>query len=200
MAFNIDQFNSTLGQQEGLMRTNRFEVRFPMPELLINSVQDARICSFMCESVAHPGYLLATHDVRRWTYGPVEKRPWSPQFSQLQITFNNTNRNGPWKLFNDWMQAIMGHQTEFGIQSAAGDGLVYEVEYKTKYASNIELIIYDATGHIKKSLIFREVFPSQMPDVGLAWGDMNSPFKFQVIFDYLDWFNADFRNIVVNGV
>lgn len=192
-AFDLEEFKSTINRKGGLMRTNKFAVRFSVPRVLLGQVNDFREVQLFTDTVSHPGFLLATHDVRRWTYGPIEKRPWSPQFSQLQCSFYNTNDSRVWGMFDEWMQKIIAHNAQFGINTSQNGGRVYEMEYKQEYATDILITVFDHAGEVAKQIMCREAFPTQMPDIGLAWADNNSIFKFPVIFDYLDWYTIDNR-------
>lgn len=193
MPFNIEQFKSET--KSDFIRTNRFLMTFASPRVMLGeggSVEVNRKIEFFCESVNMPGFLLGSHDVRRWTYGPVEKRPFMPSFTQLQTTFTTDGDADTWKFFNHWTQKICPHDAEFGILTATGHYSgsthgVYELQYKNAYATDLNIIVFGQNGDKKLHLICREAFPSQIVDIPLSWGDTSSIMKFQVIFDFLDW-------------
>lgn len=189
MAFDITQFKAEFSARGGPMRTNRFQMTFPTPLTMLGAGNTAinRSLEFWCDSVSFTGFLIGTHDVRRWTYGPVEKRPNLPNFTQLQCTFINDAENEVWMFFNNWMQSIMPHNAVDGINTQQSGGMVYELAYKQQYATDLNIILYNEMEEVSTRLVCREAFPSQLPDVPLNWSDINGVFRFQVIFDFLDW-------------
>lgn len=201
MSFNIEEFRSELGKRGSVMKTNRFLVTFPMPiglfdgtgELLranqgFNRTTTSKV-EYWCESVNLPGYQLLTHDVRRWTYGPAEKRPFAPNFTQLQCNFISDGRGRIYNLFNDWMNLIMPHDTKDGFNADSKyGGNAYEVKYKTQYVTDLNIKVFSESGKEILTLVCKEAFPSHMLDIPLNWGDTNSYVKFQVAFDFLDWY------------
>ena len=103
MAFNIEQFKAAT--KGDFLRPNRFLMTFASPRVMIGesgSLNVNRNIEFHCDSINFPGYLIGSHDVRRWTYGPVEKRPFMPNFTQLQATFTSDGEGNNWKFFNHW--------------------------------------------------------------------------------------------------
>lgn len=193
MAFSVDEFRSEVFARGGPLRTNKFLVTFSPPQALIGITPEAtaRSVEYWCESVLFPGFLLGTHDVRRYTYGPVEKRPWTPSFTQLQCMFVNDSKSDIWNYFNTWMQAIFPHELQNGINSTVpGDAArrVYELDYKQRYTTDINIIVFSNDGKPSVSFVAREAFPAQMPDVQLNWNEQNNILRFPVLFDYVDWY------------
>jgi hypothetical protein len=190
MSFSVNDFMSELNRRGGPMRTNRFKVVFPAPFAMIgtDSGQVGRTMEYWCDSINFPAYGLATHDVKRWSYGPTEKRPFAPLFSQIQCTFVNDSNNLTWDYFNRWIQNIIPHEADHGINTSQNGGVVYELAYKQQYATDVNLIVYDTTGFQTVNIVIKEAFPTMIPDIPLAWGDMNRIFRFSVIFDFVDWY------------
>lgn len=191
---NITEFHSNFGAFGSAMRSNRFKLVIPTPEIMINSQNIARQLEYWCEQVQLPGYLIGTHDVRRWTYGPLEKRPHTPQTVQLQATFLSNGHGDVWDFFNEWMQAILPHTSVSGsvhginAPYGAGQRQVYELSYKKEYATDLHVEVYDTTGRRTFTVVCREAFPTQVPEAVLNWGDINGILRFQVMFEYLDWY------------
>ena len=186
--FNIENFYSQISQKEGVMRTNKFLVVFPTPQVMLDSVGVARDLEFWCESTNFPGYLLTTHGVRRYTYGPVEKRVFGPNFTQLQCLFNNDTDSIIHSYFSTWMSRIMPHDTRNGMRTVINGMSPYEVEYRQNYITDLHLFVYDESGNQRTKIVCKEAFPSQLVDVPLSWADTNNVFKFQVAFDFTDWY------------
>lgn len=190
--FNIEIFKSEINAREGLMRNNKFLMTFPAPRVMVGS-NVPRILEYYCEVTSLPGYQLMQHDVRRWVYGPVEKRPFAPNFQTLQCAFLSDGKGDVWQFFNTWLQKIMPHDTPRGMNSASRitGAFPYELEYKQEYVTDLDIVIYDAVGNPKIRTICREAFPSQIVDMPFAWGETGNISRFAVNFEYLDWYSAD---------
>lgn len=190
--FNIEGFKSTVNRRGGFMRNNRFLMTFPTPLRMIGR-ENAQFVNqdieFWGESVTLPGYQLMTHDIRRWTIGPAEKRPFAPNFTPLQCTFLVDNKGDIIRFFQDWMQCIIPHDTEMGMNSTSSfNGMPYELKYKMDYITELNIYTFTETGKPIQNVICKEAFPSSIVDIPLSWGDTNNLVRLQVTFDYLDWF------------
>lgn len=186
--FDIEAFKSELSSKTGPMRVNKFLLTFSSPRIMIDHMNINRNIEYWCQSVNVPGYLIGTHDVRRWTYGPVEKRPWTPNFTQLQCLFVNDNDDNINTFFNTWMSRIIPHNTSRGINTIqqGNTSYAYELEYKQNYATDLNIFIYNELGEVRSNIICTEAHPTQIVDVPLHWGETGI-YKFQVNFDFLDW-------------
>jgi len=190
MSFNINNFKSEINRRNGPMRTNKFKVTMTAPVGLF--LQDAvsgvsRSLEFWCESVNLPGYIIGSHDVRRWTFGPVEKRALTPSFTDLQCTFINDNKSSIWGFFQSWQQLILPHERQNGINTSRRGAFAYELDYKTNYATDIVIEVFKETGVRTIKVTCLEAFPAQIPDTPFSWADTNNVMRFPVVFHYLDW-------------
>jgi hypothetical protein len=186
---NIDEFTSEINYRNGLLRGNRFKINITPPFILSDLRDISRSLSFWCQGIAAPGYQLLTHDVKRHTYGPTEKRPFAPNFQQLQLTFMSDGNTDCWEFFNQWMQNIIPHDAGNGINSQSNytSNLVYLVEYKEAYAVDMEIVLFDETGDIIRKFFVREAFPSNMNPIQLDWANQNNYANFSVFMEFLDW-------------
>lgn len=192
MAFNVSEFTSQISKRGGLTRNNRFAVRFTSPPALAGRSNVVRDIEYWCEAINIPGYQLMTHNVNRWTYGVTEKRPFAPMFPQLQLQFLIDNDNSIVDLFEAWMQGIIPHNTENGInQQQSASGIVpYEVTYKEDYVTDLNLYVYSESGKIIRQIVCKEAFPVHVQDIPFAWNQTNDIAKMTVTFDFLDWFTV----------
>lgn len=194
---NINDFHSHFGRfGGGPMRSNRFRLSFPAPQVMLHKFQDSRFMELWCEQITFPGYLIGGHDVRRWTYGPNEKRQTTPTTVPLQCTFLSDSNGHVWDFFNHWLQSIMPHTSDSrGINTIWGPSrtrrspsMIYELSYKNEYATDLHLEIFDIAGNVKAKVICTEAYPTQVPEIPLNWGDHNGVVRFNVTFEYLDWY------------
>ena len=188
---NIRDFKSENGARGGLMRNNRFLVTFATPITLIgNPIAGInRTIEYWCEGASIPDYIMGTSDVRRWSYGPSEKRPFMPNFTQLVLTFQSDSAGQVYSFFDAWMQSILPHNTRNGLNQTFINGRQpYELEYKQNYVTDLHLFVFDIAGDVTFDFVFKEAFPSAMPPIPLNWGDNNSITRFQVAIDFVDWY------------
>lgn len=198
MAFNIDQFSAEIGNRNGLMRTNRFQLRIPPPPILLGrqGVQEMfhenSGTHFWAQDVQMPGYQLQSGNVRRYTYGPNETRPFAPNFQQVQANFAADGNMTIFQFFDAWLQSIIPHDSDGLFSSGSSEfngelGRVYELSYKTEYATDIDISLFDASGQEIMVMTLYEAFPSNINAIPLAWGDNNNYATFSVFFEYVDW-------------
>lgn len=192
MPFSINEFKTALGERGGPMRANRFTVAFGIPPAVASTMQNSTLMSrdaeFWCDGINLPGYQLATMGVRRWTYGPEEKRPIAPVFTPLEASFLADSEGSFFKFFNSWMNITMPHDWyNGGINETSGfGGRQYELEYKANYATDLIIKAYDIAGGVTHVWAVKEAFPSKVSDISLNWNDGQNA-RFSVTFDYLDW-------------
>lgn len=197
--FNIEDFKSTLSKRHGVMRNNRFLVTVRVPNIFLDGEQEEeedfglfRDFEVYCYGVNLPGFQLITHDVKRWTYGMTEKRPFAPNVGPLNLKFYCDNEGKYWRFFQRWLSLVMNHNLEKSINhSALGEsvnGLPYELNYKEEYASDVTIRAFDERGNVINRVVCREAFPQQVLDVDYDWGNTNDFARMNVTMPYLDWY------------
>jgi len=215
MAFNINQFNSILGTKSGPLKTNKFRVLFPPPQIMLGrtgvneTFTKASGLHFWCQDAQLPGFQLVLGNVRRHTFGPNESRPFGPNFQQIQLTFIADADLSNWSYFDSWLQSILPHDSERGINTPSkyGEGMVYELEYKQKYSTDMIIEVFDAQSKKagddfnqippapKLTIVVKEAFPSNVNAIQLSWADNNNYATFTVFMEYLDWYTLKNENI-----
>jgi len=163
------------------------------PQMMLNATGVTAILrdmEFYCEGAVAPGYQIQTMGVRRYTFGPEEKRPFAPVFTPVQATFNADAKGEVLGFWNAWLQFIMAHDWyQGGIRQKSnfGGGDQYYLAYKEDLATDITIKVFDTAGNVTVTYILKEAFPSQVTDVPLNWSDVNTTTKFMVNLEYLDW-------------
>src|SRR5207302_938449 len=98
-----------------VMRTSKFDMIFPMPNALKNNsvgggstllATNDRL-RFWCEGSNVPGVALATEDIKRYGYGPSEKKPFAPIFQDLQLTFRCDAAGKIWDFLHAWQRVAV---------------------------------------------------------------------------------------------
>lgn len=195
MPFNVEEFKAQQSAGNGHLRTNRFLVRIPIPQALTggtyNGLSTARILEFWIQDASIPGYDLITGDVRRYSYGPNEKRPYGGNVNDFQMLVNLDGNANTHEFFYRWQSAIIPHNFSSGMNATyehgAGKNNMYTVSYKQEYASTVEVTGYREDG--QKAIVFEliEAFPMSISNIATSWADQNQIAQFTVNMQYLDW-------------
>lgn len=197
--FNIAEFNSVIAQNGGPLRSNKFRVRFLPPAVLGNQIEAFRHLEYMAEQAALPGVNLSTHEVRRYGYGPIEKRPLNTTFTDANFTFIADGNADIHRLFYNWIEAISPFNMSEGIGPST-----YLLQYKQTYVTDLHVQVFNGKGSTTDEdadgneivtppepvidLVLREAFPVSLADNQFTWSEMNNYAKFSVQFAYHDWY------------
>lgn len=190
MAINIEVFKAEVARRNGIMKSSKFKLSFVAPPTIL---PDSRHLEYWCEAATIPGYQLMMGDVRRWTYGPHEKRPYGPNTVALQTVFLSDADGSNLRFFQEWMNFIIPHSVPNSMNTPSGGMYPYEVQYKYNrngpiYVTDIHVSQYRDDGTKMLEYVIKEAFPSQIIDIPVGWEAANQHMKFQVVFDYLDWY------------
>jgi hypothetical protein len=194
MSFNVRSFLSKVNEAGGLVQNNKFTLTITPPPIFKSTsnynadvkakLEDgAKNLVYFCSSASIPGVNLNTHEIRRYGYGPMEKRPYSVSFSDatFNIYFDSKRKN--YDFFQTWISTIMDYDVGNSTNSK------FLLEYKSEYKSTIELKIYDNKGSTVGHYRMDEAFPISIGDIPLNWGDTNSIIKIPVTFTFFTWSN-----------
>lgn len=195
--FNIDTFKSTIGKK-GLLRDNQFECVIQIPTFLQNTLGNfshVKELRFWCESAEIPGVQLATHEIRRYGYGPFERKPYSANFTQSRVVLLGDAEGKNWDLFQKWIQYI--HNFDFANKGANGGvGLggsrIFETNYlhgSTGYTTSITITVYDNTGIERVKVKLIDAYPTFLDSIRLNWSNNNSIMRIPVTFTFFTWTN-----------
>ncbi len=202
MPFNVEEFKAQHTRNSAYLKTNRFHVRIPIPQILTESNYDAlstaRIMEFYIQDSSVPGYDLVLGDVRRWSYGPNEKRPYSGNVNEMQLLINLDGNGTTHEFFSQWISAIMPHDITQGIAGTSTVGSfqnsMYTMSYKNEYATTVQITGFDEGGSEKIRFELIEAFPSNISNIATSWADQNQIAQFTVSMQYLDWTKQDLNS------
>jgi hypothetical protein len=194
MSFNVQNFLSKVNEAGGLVQNNKFALTITPPPIFKSTsnynedvkakLEDgAKNLVYFCSSASIPGVTLNTHEIRRYGYGPNEKRPYTASFSDatFNIYFDSKRKN--YDFFQTWISTIMDYDVGNSTNSK------FLLEYKSEYKSTIDLKIYDNKGSTVGHYIMDEAFPISIGDIPLNWGDTSSIIKIPVTFTFFTWSN-----------
>lgn len=187
---DLNKFRSTIAGKNGLLRTNKFYVEINPPPMMAGAATEiARVIPFLTEATNIPGMSLATSEIRRYGYGPIERKPYAPVFTDQTFTFLGDGTGQIHQFFYSWMNGIVKSDrmpySSFGV---GFNGLKpFEVEFKNQYATEIRITVLDEAN--KKVIVvnLHEAYPIFLGDVALSWADNDSIMRIPVTFTYFNW-------------
>ena len=189
---DVVNFLSTVEKLNGLQRTSHFYVEIAMPKALSSFMQFAPTISFLTESASLPGVSLATTDVRRYGYGPVEKKPYAPIFVDTTLTFFVDNTGLIQRFFYSWMNSIVKYNTlvNGGIAKNTPKDVnlaPFEVGFKDDYATDITITTIDESGENVTQVKMYDAYPIFMGDIPLSWADSDTIARLPITFTYFNY-------------
>lgn len=201
--FNVEDFRSQVLNQSGVMKPNLFIVNFSFPSQLLQNVSDpSQTFTFLCEATSLPGVAFFSDNVvRRYGYGPTEKRPILPIFDDIPITFIGDGQGYVLKFFHNWMNFISNfdtsgsmQDTSTGVTSSMSSSIKpYEMRYKNEYiAQNVQIITFDTNENELIEVNLIHAFPLFVPPIPLSWSNNNTYMKIPTVFSYRDWYSRSY--------
>lgn len=175
--FDVAEFKAKVGG--GPLRNNKFSVELGQlpPGMFGTSVaQTLKTLKFYAEAVDLPGSHLMTNGVhRRYGYGPVEKKPYSPLFGECRIVLRTDQDGNVFRFMREWQSVSVGFTTEGLVADEDERGRTpYEVGYKTDYAVMVTITTYGDDGRVAESIRLLDAWPMSVGDAPLAWSMNNS--------------------------
>jgi hypothetical protein len=203
--FNIENFYARIEQFQGLQKTSKFMVRIFPPALMAGDTilsMTSRMLEFWCMATPLPGYTVGTHDILRYSYGPVEKKPFTPIFTDLTLVFLGDAQGIIKKYFDTWQTCIINKDNRWGDIKGEGSTITakgagstrldpFEISYKSDYETVVEIITFNDAGEKSSVYVLQEAYPIMVSDIQLNWGEMNNIMAVPVTFTFFSWFNQD---------
>lgn len=195
---DLNNFLGAVSRLNGFSRPAYFYVEIAPPLMMREETENARTLAFLSESTSLPGVSLATSDVRRFGYGPIEKKPYAPIFVDSTFTFLVDGSGMIQKFFYKWMNGIVKFDDmPFGGYGQAGQTLIapFEVNYKEQYRTDILITTVDENNNDIINVRLFDAYPIFMGDVALGWADTDSVARLPITFTYFNW---KIENININ--
>lgn len=191
LGFDITDFRASINRK-GVVRNNSYMVSIVPPSIL--SDYDASQLTLRCDSLNLPGLNLMTQDgIYRYGYGPAEIMPYNAMYTPVTMSFIVDRVASQYTFFNVWMNRVFDTNISGGIlpQDAIDDPNVsapYEVSYKSDYATEMHIFVYNEVGDKVIELNFVEAYPMTVQDTPLSWGLQQDVVRLQVTMAYKGYF------------
>jgi len=197
---NINDFQSSINSK-GVLQTNRFVCSFNVPPYLRENnaldPEQQQLISLRCEAATFPGMSITTLDQPRLGYGPLEFMPHNATLDDVTLTFLVDAYGDIHKLFYEWFNVIVNIQGSRGQSrlnaltnyGSGGSAAPFEVGYKDKYTTDIEIKIFDKYAEereVMKVTIYK-AYPKVLPSMNLAWGSDDELIRLSIPFTYTDF-------------
>jgi len=186
----INGFRSTINSLNGLQRSNHFYITIPNPRVLRGDIGPT-LLPFLCESVSLPGISLATSEIRRHGYGPVERKPYAPIFVDTNMTFFGDQAGLVHRFFYTWINSIVKSDNFIGGKKSRSGLEPWHVEYKSEYSTDISIIAIDETERKLMEFKLYEAYPTAMGDIAMSWADTDGIVRIPITFTYHHWKRTD---------
>ena len=183
MAFNISEFRAQL-QGDGA-RPNLFDVQLTFPTF-INPGAAARKATFMCKSAALPGSVIGMVPVPY--FGRDVKLGGNRQFQEWTINIINDEDFSIRNAFEKWSAGINSHIGNVRAQWA-GNSLGYAVDALVNQ--------YGKQGAKLKTYTMIGLFPIDISQIDLDWGNNDTIEEFSVTLAVQSWTAISADNTVV---
>lgn len=186
----ISGFRTTVDKLNGLQRPNHFYVTIPNPRVMQGDIGPI-LLPFLTESCNLPGVQLATSDIRRYGYGPIEKKPYAPIFVDQQMSFLGDASGTVHKFFYKWLNSIVKYDEFPQGRKGMNGARPFEVEYKREYAVDITISAIDEVDRKIMEIKLYDAFPIALGDVNMSWSQNDGYVSFPVTFSYYKWKRTD---------
>lgn len=183
--FSINEFKSNV-LKNGVLRKNLYLVQLFAPGY-------PQGLMYYTESVNIPAVDLATVNIRRYGYGPVESVPYMPQFQNLSMTIiaeagqENILTTGLRKI-----SEVVAFQNYTSMSASTGGAsqvysTPYEVGYKKDFEFDIKVFVYNEQQDAILIYVFKQCYARQIGSVNLGWGNNDSYLSVDVNFAFTDF-------------
>jgi len=193
MAFNINEMLSTINAVGGLSKASKFMVMISPPNQLSGDIDND--FTFLCDTAVLPGISFQTDEIRMSGYGNIEKRPYSPIFQDVNLTFFNDINGKVLSFFHKWVQSIYNFNSSTN-PNATARGLISNVfGYPNGttggeldgYYGIVNIIHYNEKEEKIITYQLHEAYPITVGDVQVDWAQSDTLIRIPVTFAYTYW-------------
>lgn len=185
---SINNFRSQFIYTNNILRNNRFLVVIPTPKLFPRESNKSFLnLDLVCNSGTLPGVSVSTSEIRRHGVGPVEKRPYSVNFIDLNLSFIVDGRGGIHRFFTSWIDGIVRFDRLVTNPDNRPFQQPFEVAYRDEYVTDIIIYVYDEKSREVYKVTAYKAFPLFMGDINLNWGATDDYVILPVTFAYTSW-------------
>lgn len=188
-AFSINDFVSEI-KTRGVVRQHTFVVTMTAPQALVSQFGDkTRILSLRCESASIPDVSLATQEILRYGYGPMESAPYNAVFSGVNLSFVLDKTSLVYRYFYAWLNSVVNFNTSKGIAGLDRDTNFrpYQVSYKNMITTDVNITMFDEQTRPIIQTTLHRAFPKSISAIDLNWGTNNDIVRLNVAMGFREF-------------
>lgn len=180
MPLNLADFLAEL-RHHGTHPHNRFIVNIvPPPKLDVNLSE--RQWSLRAAYAQFPGRTLMTKDdILRYGFGQIDKVAHNTLYDNVPVSFVIDNQYDLGRDFHQWIDIIQNSD------QSSSEHTKYLIEYKDNYATEIEIVQYNAHNDRTISCVLHDAFPTNVGETQLGWDQNDSFTVLPVTFAYTSY-------------
>lgn len=182
---SLNNFISEISRNDGLARTNRFEVLMTPPSYVFSNIsganQNIQTLSMFCDTATLPGINVLTNQNR--IYGEVREIPYEIAYEPVTLTFYVDNSLYVKKIFDEWIAGIYNNSTADRRGYVRGTG---NFRYYEEYVSNMSIIVSDVNDNNRYSVSLYEAYPKNISAINLDYAGKDV-MKLSVTMQYKYW-------------
>ena len=184
MAFNIRDMMGAMNASGGFTKSSKFFVEvYPPRSLAVNPN-----LFFLCEAASLPGVGLATDEIRMAGYGNVEKRPYAPVFTDINLMFFNDANSKVLTFFHKWMQSVYNFNASMNPSGTTRSGQPQmTLNYPNEYRGIVDITHFDDSGEQVVKYSLQDAYPIAISDVNVDWNNTDQLVRIPITFGYTYW-------------
>jgi hypothetical protein len=192
-------------RKNGVARPTYAYSQIVLPQTLAASVdtrdvgaEGHKFLTYRNDSFSVPGISVATTEVRRYGYGPTEKKPYGINYQDVTFNYILDASSNQHKFFYNWIDAIVNHSdpAEYGHHGGQQHRAArpYEVKYKEDYAAQIIIRYFDESfdkGATPTIAQLVDAYPTFIGDIQYNWANTDQLIRLPITYTYKSWYIKD---------
>jgi len=175
MAFNINEFQGHLKDQNEFAYANKFDIYIGTPPGL-RSIGYGEGLTLSCENVEMPGVEINQIEFQQYSF--TQRIPHRLSFSPIPMTFYCTGKMMEKTFFDTWANLLVPFKS--GLLQYTQDNVL---------TADIAINQYNNSGELIYSVELIEAYPISVSSLMLSWSD-DGVNRLQVLFAYKKWLSV----------
>lgn len=195
-AFSINDFMSEI-KTRGVVRQHTFVVTMSPPPALNEYVGRTRPLTLRCEAASIPDVALATQEILRYGYGPLESAPYNAVFSGVNLTFVLDKNSFVYRYFYRWINSVVNFNTNQGMVGSNPDTghNPYFINFKDNIVTEIMITMFDEQTQPIIQTKLHKAYPKAISAIDLNWGTNNDIVRLNVAMGFREFSSTVVGNI-----
>ena len=193
MTFNINELKGRFEKINGYSKSSHFLCLITPPPWATGeqSSDTIDVLPFIISATNLPGISFTFSDIRHIGYGPIERRPDLPIYTELPLTVFSTGDGRTFRFFHRWMQNIINvGMTNVADNQSSKGAFQYETYYQTNYKTQVDIIHYNDTEDEIIRYTLNDAFPTTIADTPVSWAQSDQLLELNLSLSFRTWFST----------